>query len=329
MVQSTNRCEACRSGFTLVELLVVMSIIIILVGIAVPAVTGARLRARDAEVKAGVHEIHKALSAWSVDHNGFFPGMNWVFDSTDELHNGPGIRGGTPLGNVEDQRFGVPDRTSPTRYLADGVTEDPERVDVLVRDGYIEAYPANPFLRIGGRAERQMTNLFYFGVEAADGPDLTNPDYFQWCYPAYMVSSTMRIEYQRFGRGHFTYVPLDPVNTQGTDFANVWDDLSDIQRSEYYKYARSFLLVGWGATRANDSMAVGLSSKWWDSSESAFDIDANMRIDPIEANLVNLIRPHMIDSEGNDAGFGQVDVTGHPNIDKGFFGAAIVVSSGN
>ncbi|MCD6282282.1 type II secretion system protein [bacterium] len=329
MERSLMHLENTKSGFTLVELLVVMSIIIILVSIAVPAVNSARVKAHEAEVKAGVHDIHRALSAWSLDHNGFFPGMNWVFDSTGALANGPGIRGGTPEGDIEDQRFIVPLPSSTERYLPDGITPDPERIDVLVRDGYLERYPPNPFLRVGGPADRQMTNLFYFGVSEADGPDLFDADYCQWAYLSYLNGSTMRIDYQRFARGHFTYIPLNPVNTQGYDFVNDWASLNDMQRSEYYKYARSFLLIGWGATRNNREQGTGLSSRWWDSDLRGFDIDASMTLDPIETALPGIIWPHMIDSEGGDGGFGQVDITGHPNIDSGFFGATVILSSDN
>jgi prepilin-type N-terminal cleavage/methylation domain-containing protein len=318
-----------KMGFTLVELLVVMSIILILVGIALPALYSARMKARDAEVKAGVNEINKALASFGVDHNGFFPGMNWMFDSQGALYNGPGLRGGTPIGATQDeQRYAVPDMSMTQRYLADGVTPDPERVDVLSRDGYLTSYPANPFLRVGGAAERQMTNLFYFGCSEDDGPDMADTNYVQWCYTAYDVSSTMRIEYDKYGRGHFTYIPLNPVNSQGIDFTN-WDNLTLNQRAEYYKFVRSYVIVGWGYTRGNDTLAKGLSVKWWDSAENGFDMDGSMTIDPIESNIIGIIRPHMQDSAGSFGTFGQVDITGHANIDAGFDGAVIILSSEN
>jgi prepilin-type N-terminal cleavage/methylation domain-containing protein len=317
------------AGFTLVELLIVMSIIMILVGIALPALNSARMKARDAEVKAGVNEIHKALASFGVDHNGFFPGMNWIVDGQGALYNGPGLRGGTPIGATQDeQRFAVPDTSMPSRYLADGVTPDPEKVDVLARDGYLTSYPANPFLRVGGSAERQMTNLFYFGCSEQNGPNMADTDYVQWCYTAFNVNSTMRIEYEKYARGHFTYIPLNPVNSQGIDFAD-WTNITQTQRSEYYKYVRSYVLVGWGNTRANDSLSKGLSVKWWDSAESGFDMDGSMTIDPIEANIINIIRPHMQDSAGSFGTFGQVDITGHANIDSGFNGAVMIISSEN
>lgn len=325
-----TRKETANRGFTLVELLVVMSIIMILVGIAIPTLNGAKEKARNAEVKSAVHAIHTALEQFGVDHNGFYPGMNWIFDENGVLWNGPGVRGGIPMGATQDeQKFYVPATGSSDRYLADGITPDPEKVDPLVRDGYMPEYPANPFLRTGGSAQRQVTNLFYFGVDEQNGPDLSNSDYLQWSYLAYNESVPVRQAYVKCARGHFTYIPLNPVNTQGYDFVGLWTDLTLDQQAQYYKYVRSFVLIGWGASRMDDSQAKGLSNKWWDASLGGFDLDQSMTIDPIESGMVNLIRPHMLDSGGSYGGFGDVDITGHANIDSGFYGATIILSSGN
>ncbi len=317
-------------GFTLVELLVVMSIIMILVGIAIPTLNGVKEKARNAEVKAAVHDIQTALAQYGVDHNGFYPGMNWVFDANGALWNGPGLRGGIPMGATQDeQKFYVPRMGDPARYLPDGETPDPEKVDPLARDGYMPEYPANPFLRTGGSAQRQVTNLFYFGVDEQNGPDLADPDYLQWSYLAYNEGVPVRQAYVQYARGHFTYIPLNPVNTQGYDFENMWADLTLEQRAKYYEHVRSFLLIGWGSSRMDDTQAKGLSNKWWDSAEGGFDLDQSMTIDPIESRIVGLIRPHMLDSSGGYGGFGEVDITGHANIDSGFYGATIILSSGN
>jgi len=318
--------ENFLGGFTLVELLVVMAIIFILVGIAVPAVKGARDRARNTEVKAGVNKIHHALVLFATDHNGFYPGMNWVEDTAGALHNGPALRGGTPSGALEDMSFTVPkEQDTSERYLGDGVTPDPDRVDVLVRDGYLIDYPANPFLRTGAGVERQMTNLFYFGVPAS-GPVFSPSNWYTWNWPCRQIGSTMRIEYERFGRGNFTYIPVNPVNPQGIDYEGMWGALGSRERANYYKYVRSFVLVGWGATRADDSLATGLSQRYWSSSLGGFDLDQSLTLDRVESSLVSLIRPHMVDSSGGTGAFGVPNIYGTPDIDPGFFGATIIIS---
>lgn len=321
-----KRWESLESGFTLVELLVVMAIIFILVGIAVPAVKGARDRARNTEVKAGVNEIHRALTLYATDHNGFYPGMNWVVDTAAQLHNGPALRGGTPAGALEDMRFTVPKETDTSeRYLPDGVTPDPDRVDVLVRDGYIIDYPSNPFLRTGSGVERQMTNLFYFGVPAS-GPVFAPSDSYTWNWPCRQIGSTMRIDYERFGRGNFTYIPVNPVNPQGIDYEGQWAGLGSAQQQNYYKYVRSFVLVGWGASRVDDSLATGLAQRYWSSSLSGFDLDQSLTLDRVESSLISLIRPQMVDSGGSTGAFGQPNFYGTPDLDPGFFGATVIIS---
>ncbi len=60
-------------AFTLIELLVVMAIIALLLGILLPVVGGARLRARVLTVEAELRDIGLALEAYSFDHEGQYP----------------------------------------------------------------------------------------------------------------------------------------------------------------------------------------------------------------------------------------------------------------
>jgi prepilin-type N-terminal cleavage/methylation domain-containing protein len=57
------------SGFTIVELLVVISIIALLVGILVPAVQKARDSAKTTQSKSNIHQVMIALANYSSDHN--------------------------------------------------------------------------------------------------------------------------------------------------------------------------------------------------------------------------------------------------------------------
>lgn len=77
------------SGFTLVELLVVISVLAILVALLIPAVNGVRVRARVAQVKSEIKAIETALIAFQQDH-GILPpsrfelaedGANWPANS--------------------------------------------------------------------------------------------------------------------------------------------------------------------------------------------------------------------------------------------------------
>ena len=60
-------------GFTLIELMIVVVIIGILVGIAVPNFTSMQGRAKEASVKGNMHTLQLAMEDYSVLHSGTYP----------------------------------------------------------------------------------------------------------------------------------------------------------------------------------------------------------------------------------------------------------------
>jgi type IV pilus assembly protein PilA len=65
-----------ESGFTLVELLVVMLILGILAAIAIPAFLNQREKANDADAKADVNTAMQAMETYQTDHNGSYVGAD-------------------------------------------------------------------------------------------------------------------------------------------------------------------------------------------------------------------------------------------------------------
>lgn len=61
-----------RSGFTIVELLIVIVVIGILAGLVLNTFNGIQARARDTERKTDVNAIHAQVEAYHAD-NGFYP----------------------------------------------------------------------------------------------------------------------------------------------------------------------------------------------------------------------------------------------------------------
>ena len=67
----TKRQFGKKTGFTIIELLTVMSIIIILISVLVPGLNLARRYAKRVKQKAQFHSIRVALEQFSADQGGY------------------------------------------------------------------------------------------------------------------------------------------------------------------------------------------------------------------------------------------------------------------
>ena len=70
----TLSCRSSKGGFTLVEILVVIAIIALLAGVALPAVTGAIKKAKENAAMQTSHGLGLAEFQYATDNNGVFPG---------------------------------------------------------------------------------------------------------------------------------------------------------------------------------------------------------------------------------------------------------------
>ena len=84
---------APQSGFTLVELLIVVVVIAILAAITIVAYNGMVARANDARRMQDVSEIRKTLSLYKVDHGDFPPAAPNPGYYTWEISTDPGFLG--------------------------------------------------------------------------------------------------------------------------------------------------------------------------------------------------------------------------------------------
>lgn len=177
-----------RTGFTLVEMLVVIGIIAILVTIMVPQIGKARAKAQEAAVKVNCANIESALASFAASNDGHYPGVaiDVMAPHPDHALGDPAFYAGTapPVGGFSYGILGGTGCFNPSTQSAqqqlktvkDTVLNASNRniarwFDSLVAADSLSEYPPNQFNKTGGM---RMLNVFCFeGQRPANAVDMS------------------------------------------------------------------------------------------------------------------------------------------------------------
>jgi prepilin-type N-terminal cleavage/methylation domain-containing protein len=190
-----------EKGFTLVELMVVITILGILVALAVANVGPINQRAKETQVMAGAKEIVTALETFASNNGGNYPGValprcddDGISPFLDEdgdidLYTMRALIGGgkvdhdPAVSNFLDGFYFPPQPVS----VIEGQEQIPDR---LRNSAAIELYPINPFRKnVAGLTNKGIPMINIWGIEfqdvIEDPVDVWNNLGFHLSYPLY------------------------------------------------------------------------------------------------------------------------------------------------
>lgn len=145
-----------RAAFTLIELLIVVSIIGILAAIAVPNFLDAQIRAKVSRAQADLRTIRTAVQSYALDHNGPPPNTHPSLGDSTNGYLGPQI-------------------TTPVAYLTNGLLTDPffkpHDEEAVLNDEQYYTYQQLEFYQMRSSAPQPLLDFYGTWRSCSYGPD--------------------------------------------------------------------------------------------------------------------------------------------------------------
>lgn len=160
-MKTVRRQHDNKAAFTIVELLTVMSIIVILISLLVPALSRVRRYSRRVKQKAQFHAIEVALDIYSAEQ-GEYPDSG-QFDENDESYCGAmrlceAMVGQDMLGSHPDSHFTSNLKVDPT--ATNPLYEDPVNYTGFIADATNLGARKGPYLQLENANANRLGDLY-------------------------------------------------------------------------------------------------------------------------------------------------------------------------